>query len=131
MKPLTPASPHAIIMIGIPGAGKSTFAEHFAETFQAPIVSQTKLEREYHLSRQQAEKLCASILAEYTKTHRTVLVDGGVDTKDRRDDLVRQLSKAGYQPLVVWVQTDTAEARRRALKPFPRGSGLDDASFDS
>ena len=41
MKPPIPAIPHVILMIGIPGAGKSTFAERFSETFQAPIVSYT------------------------------------------------------------------------------------------
>lgn len=130
MKPLTPASPHAIIMIGIPGSGKSTFADRFADTFQAPIVSQTKLQREYGLSLAHADKLRASILTEYMKTHRTVLIDGGFDAKERREALVRNLVKAGYRPLIVWVQTDTAEAHRRATRPYPRGSGLDDAAFD-
>ncbi len=130
MKPLNSASPHAIIMIGIPGSGKSTFAERFAETFQAPIVSQTKLQREFALSTEASAALSDSILSEYMKTHRTVLIDGGVDSKDVRDPLVRRLTKAGYQILVVWVQTDTAEAFRRATKPYPRGSGLEADEFD-
>ena len=124
MKPLTPASPHAIIMIGIPGSGKSTFAEHFADTFQAPIVSQTKLQREFDLSLVAAESLRDFILFEYAKTHRTVLVDGGLDVKAKRDELVLRLAKAGYRPLIVWVQTDTTESLRRASRPYPRGSGL-------
>lgn len=130
MKPLTTASPHAIIMIGIPGSGKSMFAERFAETFKAPIVSQTKLQYSYNLSDSQAEELRNSILGEYMKTHRTVLIDGGLDVKDKREAMVRNLVKEGYRPLIVWVQTDTNEAFRRASKPFPRGSGLNDANFD-
>jgi len=130
MKPLTPASPHAIIMIGIPGSGKSTFAERFAETFQAPIVSQTKLQRDYGLSPEDAESLRTTILTEYMKTHRTVLIDGGLEVKEKRENLVRHLVKAGYRPLIVWVQTDTAEAHRRATKPYPRGSGLQSDEFD-
>lgn len=131
MKPLTSASPHAIIMIGIPGSGKSTFADRFAETFQAPIVSQTKQQRVYRLSLSEAETLRDTILAEYMKTHRTVLIDGGLDEKEKRETLVRMLVKAGYRPLVVWVQTDTGEARRRATKPYPRGSGMTDEEFDT
>lgn len=131
MKPLTSASPHAIIMIGIPGSGKSTFADRFADTFQAPIVSQTKYQRLYGLSDPEAEELRDSILTEYMKTHRTVLIDGGFNAKEKREELVRRLVKAGYRPLIVWVQTDTAEAHRRATKPFPRGSGLNDALFDT
>lgn len=130
MKPLTPASPHAIIMIGIPGSGKSTFAEHFADTFKAPIVSQTKLQREFALSTPAAESLRDFILSEYMKTHRTVLIDGGLDSKPNRDDMVRRLVKEGYRPLIVWVQTDTNEALRRASKPYPRGSGLSADEFD-
>lgn len=130
MKPLTSASPHAIIMIGIPGAGKSTFADHFAETFQAPIVSETKLQRQYDLSEPAAETLRDTILTEYMKTHRTVLIDGGLEAKDKREELVRKLIKSGYRPLIVWVQTDTTEAFRRASKPYPKGSGLSSEEFE-
>ena len=130
MKPLTSASPHAIIMIGIPGSGKSSFADHFADTFQAPIVSQTKYQREYGISEADAEQLRNVILTEYMKTHRTVLIDGGLNAKEKREELVRRLVKAGYRPLIIWVQTDTAEAHRRAIKPYPRGSGIRDEEFD-
>ena len=131
MKPLTSASPHAIIMIGIPGAGKSTFAERFAETFQAPIVSQSKLERQYQVPPETAEALHDAIVSEYMKTHRTILIDGGFEAKEKREEMVRRLIKAGYRPLIVWVQTDTAEAQRRASKPYPRGSGMDDEMFEA
>ena len=119
MKPHNPASPHAIIMIGIPGAGKSTFAERFAETFQAPIVSQTKLQREFELSTEASLALGDQIMSEYIKTRKTILIDGGANSKDVREPLVKRLTKAGYQTLVVWVQTDTIEAFRRATKPYP------------
>lgn len=130
MKPLTPASPHAIIMIGIPGAGKTTFANRFAETFNTPIVSQTSLQREYGLNGHQANELRARILEEFLKTNRTVVIDGGFEAKEKRDELVRKLVKSGYRPLTVWVQTDTAEAFRRAHKPHPTGSGLSSETFD-
>jgi len=117
-------------MIGIPGSGKSTFAEHFADTFKTPIVSQTKLQREYSLSTPAAESLRDVILSEYLKTHRTVLIDGGLDTKNARDEVVRRLVKEGYRPLIVWVQTDTTESLRRAAKPYPYGSGIHPDEFD-
>ena len=130
MKPLTPASPHAIIMIGIPGSGKTTFADRFAETFKALIVSQTKLQRDYNLTPKEAESLRTTILTEFMKTSRTVVIDGGLDGKEKREELVRKLVKEGYRPLIVWVQTDTTESHRRAVKPYPRGSGLSDEAFD-
>lgn len=130
MKPASSASPHAIIMIGVPGAGKSTFAERFAETFQALIVSQTKLERYFGVSEEASFELRDAILGEYLKTKRTIVIDGGADSKEVRDDLVKKFKKAGYQTLIVWVQTDTTEAERRAIKPYPKGSGLSVEVFD-
>ncbi|HWT39816.1 MAG TPA: hypothetical protein VN081_00890, partial [Dongiaceae bacterium] len=51
------------------------------------------------------------------------------DTKKGRAELEKFLHKAGYQSLFVWVQTEPNEARRRALKPYPKGSGLSDSEF--
>lgn len=130
MKPLTPASPHAIIMMGIPGAGKSAFAEKFAETFQAPILNRPKLQQELSLESDQLDKLSELILAEYLKTHRTLLIEGNADQKAKRDELTKKLNKAGYKVLFVWVQTDTNEAHRRATKDYPKGSGLNSDEFD-
>jgi len=131
MKPASSASPHAIIMIGIPGAGKSTFAERFADTFQALLVSQTKLQRYYGMSEEASFELRDALLTEYIKTKRTILIDGGADSKDVRDELIKRMKKVGYQPLIVWVQTDTAEAERRALKTYPQGSGLTIDAFNA
>lgn len=130
MKPLTPASPHAIIMIGIPGAGKSTFGQRFATTFKALFVSQTTLQREYHLTDDEATALRDTILNEYHKTQLTLVIDGGLNKKEVRETMIRRLVKEGYRPLLIWVQTDTSEAHRRAVKLYPAGSGLTDEQFD-
>jgi shikimate kinase len=131
MKPLTPASPHAILMIGIPGAGKSSFAERFAETFQAPILNFTKLQNDFGLSLRKTDELRNEVLSQLLKTKRTLLLDGGTQTKAQRAELVKKLAAAGYTPLVVWVQTDTNESKRRASKPYPQGSGLNSDEFDT
>ncbi len=130
MKPLTPASPHAIIMVGIPGAGKSAFAERFADTFQAPILNRTKLKKELLLDDEQSDTLVDAILAEYLKTNRTIVIEGGVNRKTNRATLSKVLHKAGYKPLIVWVQTDANEAHRRATKKYPKGSGLTSDEFE-
>ncbi len=129
MKPLTPPSPHAIIMIGIPGSGKSAFAEHFADTFQAPIVNFSKLQQQFSLTEKKAIELRDTFLSQLLKTRRTLLIDGGANTKTQRAELTKSLTAAGFAPLTVWVQTDTNEARRRAVKPYPQGSGLSDDAF--
>lgn len=130
MKPLNPASPHVIIMVGIPGAGKSAFAERFAETFQAPILNRTKLQRDLHLDDEQVDILAETVLGEYMKTKRTILLEGNLDDKKHRAELIKFFTKQGFRPLVVWVQTDTIEARRRATKAYPTGSGLSSDEFD-
>lgn len=130
MKPLSPASPHVIIMVGIPGAGKSAFAERFADTFQAPILNRTKLQRDLQLDEEQVDILSEAILKEFMKTKRTILLEGNLDDKKHRAELIKYFTKLGFRPLVVWVQTDTIEARRRAVKAYPQGSGLSSDEFD-
>jgi gluconate kinase len=130
MKPLTAESPHAIVMVGIPGAGKSEFAEQFAKTFQALLVNRTKYQRELGLDESQADFLFEVMVAEFFKSKRTLIIETSTQTKEQRDALKKRLTKAGYQTLFVWVQTDTGEAFRRATRPYPKGSDMDSALFD-
>lgn len=130
MKQLSSASPHAIVMVGIPGAGKTTFAEHFAETFQAPLLNSSGLQQNLGLNNDQAIWLRDLILNEYFKTNRTILIDGHLESRSKRTDILRAIAKAGYRPLVVWVQTDAVEARRRVTKNSKQTTGLSDTEFD-
>jgi predicted kinase len=131
MKPLTTATPHVIIMVGIPGAGKSAFAEHFAKTFQAPLISLSLLMREGGVDIAAGTALCAVLLDELLKTQRTLIFDGPTYTKASRLDLARHITQAGYQPLLVWVQTESVEAKRRATKKRPDNSQLSQEEFDT
>jgi predicted kinase len=131
MKPITPASPHAIIMVGIPGSGKSTFAEHFADTFKAPLLNESKMAYEAHLDADQAEFIFTTMMIEVMKANRTFILEADNMTKAKRASIVATVTKAGYRPLIVWVQTEPVEAKRRAMKPRPIGSGLTDSEFDS
>lgn len=131
MKPITPASPHAIIMVGIPGSGKSTFAEHFAETFKAPIINESRIAHEAGLNTKQTETISELLLSEILKVEKTFLLEVANLTKTKRAALAAKVTKAGYRPLIVWVQTEPNEAKRRAMKPLPNGSGLSSDAFDS
>ncbi len=131
MKPLTPTSPHAIIMVGIPGSGKSTFAERFASTFGAPFINSTVFKYQLSLSDAQTAALQSMVLHELLKTQRTLLIEGATHKRAQRTALVNAITKAGLRPLIVWVQTDPGEARRRAVRPLPKGSGLTNQEFDS
>lgn len=131
MKPLTPASPHAIIMVGIPGSGKSTFAEHFAETFQAPIINESRIAIDADLNAEQTDVVAELLLKEILKVQRTFIYEAQDLTKAKRANIAKAVTKAGYRPLIVWVQTEAIEAKRRAMKPLPGGSGLTNDEFDA
>lgn len=128
MKPLTPTTPHVVIMVGIPGAGKTLFAERFAKTFSAPIVNVRSLQQLGGLSDSASAKITVMFLEELLKTDRTFIYEGPTATIADRQVIAQKVAKAGYKPLFVWVQTESIAARRRATK---QGSGLSGSEFDA
>jgi len=131
MKPLTPTTPHIIMMVGIPGAGKTTFAERFAKTFSAPYLNPRGLSHKAGISIDKAESATQVFLEELLKTNRTLLYEGPVETKAERIEVIKQAKKAGYQTLLVWVQTEQLEARRRAMRRQQEGRPLSADEFEN
>lgn len=115
MKSLRLARPHAIMMVGIPGSGKSFFAQRFADTFGAPYVDSLAIEA---LAKDTAAagSLIAMQVNEIAKTNQTFVFEGNSDTRVRRTEFARWARSRGYQPLIVWVQVDEATGRARTLK---------------
>lgn len=115
--------PHLIIMVGIPGSGRSFFAEHFAETFKAPIISYDKLQQVLFansLCDKTSEKMINRViyytLGETLKTERTVVLDGPIFSKEINNLISKITKQFNYEPLYVWAQTDPITAKKRALK---------------
>ena len=121
MKSLSLSTPHLIVMVGLPGAGKSCFANKFAETFKAPLVSEESYQKlvdaDISVQRDSAKRVALSVLPEVLKTKTTVIFDGSAGMRSERAEIARLAKQAGYKPLFVWVQTDTATTKQRALKP--------------
>lgn len=115
MKSLSLNQPHIIIMVGVPGAGKTFFAEKFAETFNAPYLSLEKI-IPFTTTDHDASVLMQQQLTELLKTRRTFIIEGDTDTRTERDKLTRKAKAAGYESLVVWVQTDPATAKSRSIR---------------
>jgi predicted kinase len=113
MKHLSLAKPHLIVMVGIPGSGKSFFAEKFAATFGAPYVCQQKLADLVQGNINAAMELQ---LDELLKTNQSIIYDGATDTRTERSELAKKARQAGYTILYVWIQTDQATAKARYMQ---------------
>lgn len=116
MKSLSLNQPHVIVMVGVPGSGKSFFAEKFAETFHAPFIS-----RDHMMPIVNNVATCDALvvvqLKEFLKTHHTLIIEGPATTRSERADIARLARRAGYEALFVWVQTDPATAKLRSMRP--------------
>lgn len=126
MKSLSLSTPHIVIVVGIPGAGKTFFATQFAEMFNAPLLSADTLIPLLSSPDEDDRSATASaalhaFLPELLKTGKTILLDGVGAMRVERAGLAKLAKEAGYQTLIVWVQTDTPTAKQRSLKPV-RGS---------
>lgn len=121
MKALSLARPLLIMIIGLPGAGKSYFARHFSDTFGAPLVSADTMRfelfdtpqftpNEYGL----VKRLLGHQLGELVKTKTSILVDGICNNRQDRQSLEQFAAQHGYGTMLVWVQTDEPTAKTRA-----------------
>lgn len=123
MKSLSLSRPLVIMVVGLPGSGKSFFARQFADMFGAPLVSvdfvrHTLFPESKYTAEEDAyvQTLTHNQLSELLKTSKTIVVDGGVNTRSARTKVEQQAKTHGYGALIVWVQTDEPTAITRSLK---------------
>jgi len=117
MKSLRPNQPHLIIVVGLPGSGKSFFAEKFAETFNAPYINTEKVAQLAGCNDSQASTVVNYQLDELLKTNASIIFEGETNARTDRMALAKKALGAGYKLLVVWVQTDPLTAKNRVTKP--------------
>lgn len=55
-------------------------------------------------------------LSELLKTQKTILLDGGANTRQDRIELRKKAQEAGYDVLLIWVQTDNETSKYRSMK---------------
>lgn len=115
MKSLSLSQPHAIVMLGIPGSGKTFFAEKFADTFGAPYVNGSRIAA-LAADPAAATEIIRLQVEELLKTKQTLILEIGGDARHERSELARYLRHGGYTPFFIWVQTDTETARLRNHK---------------
>lgn len=112
MKSLSLHKPHAIIMVGVTGSGKTFFAKKFAETFNAPYVGLEDI-LPFAYDYAAAQELVYNQLEQLVKTNLSIVVDGDTASRQNRTELARAIRDVGYVPMIVWVQTDPETAQQR------------------
>ncbi len=116
MKSLHLTKPHLIVVVGVPGAGKTHFAKQFADTFSAPFLSLEYLSRELDADTKTVNKALEYTLDQVLKTNQSVVYDGDTYARSHRANLAKKARMAGYETLFIWVQTEPNTALNRSTR---------------
>ena len=94
--------PRALLIFGAPCSGKTTFSMKFAEKFDLAYYDMDDIKKKYKFS----DEEIISVFELITKTRQTLIIDGGINTEKERNNLKNMFIKAGYNPFLIWIQTD-------------------------
>ena len=103
------SKPKALIVFGAPCSGKTTFAEKFAKKFGLAFYDFNELATKNSFTREQL----LAVLEQILKTQQTILLEGCARTEAERMELRNLLRGNGYEPALVWIQTDVTTIRTR------------------
>lgn len=106
--------PRALFVFGAPASGKTTFAEKFSKKFGIAYYNLNDLEDEYGLTKEGA----LVILEQVMKTHATIIIEGEQDTEANRTEMRNLARHYGYDPALIWIQTDIATIRLRLKQKY-------------
>lgn len=133
--------PYLILLVGMPGSGKTFFAEKFAETFSTPLINLNDLRFELFekpdFSKNEEnylEKISHALLPELMRSRRAIMIEGGLEARSDRMAYRQIASDNGYSTVVVWVQNTENTARARSIrksKVAPRKYNLTTEQFDT
>lgn len=115
MKSLQLDKPHALVVVGIQGSGKTFFAHKFAETFKAPFIEQAVF-KAHTKDESSASSLMDSMIDEMAKTGRSMVIELSASSRNERAELAKRLRASGFVPMVIWVQVDLATAMNRSYR---------------
>lgn len=105
----TRSKSRALLIFGAPCSGKTTFGEKFAKKFGLAFYDFSELSKKNGFSR---ENLLV-ILEQILKTKQTILFEGLIKTEKEREEVRNLLRKNGYEPSLIWIQTDISTIRSR------------------
>lgn len=106
---------YAIMIVGIPGSGKSLFAKQFSKSFNMPYIDIKKINDQAKNDRA-TSKLVDMMLKELTKTKKSLILEGIGASRTQRTEFALWAKKLGYAPIYIWVQLDLATAIDRVVE---------------
>lgn len=80
--------------------------------------------------REVISRTALSILEGVFRSKQTILLEGGISTNAERQALQNMAIEAGYNPLVLWIQTDMATIKQRLAK-VPPAERMTRAEFEA
>jgi predicted kinase len=129
MKSLQLNKPHMLVMVGMPGSGKSTFANQFSSTFNAPLVDYAALLGVVGGDLELTYRVADHIIEQLLRTKQSIIIDGPGDKLADRREIIKLAKQHGYTPLFIWVQTEPTTAEYRAV--HQKGATMSKAEYDS
>lgn len=106
--------PRAILVFGAPCSGKTTFASNFAKRYSLAFFDLATIKEDNDLTRKQIT-LIVELLAH---TKQNLVLEGCLDTESDRSEIRSILYNAGYDPSLIWIQTDVSTIRNRMKFKF-------------
>ena len=108
------SKPRALLIFGAPCSGKSTFAEKFGHKFNLAVYDFDQLISEHEFTHDEI----LIILEQILKTNQTILIEGCLDTEKDRIEMRNLLRDHGYEPTLIWIQTNVSTIRSRLKSRF-------------
>lgn len=114
IKKLQLQKPHVIVVVGIPGSGKTFFAQKFSDMFNAPFLDFSAY-RQAISDPDQAMDLANDAFLQLLRTKDSIVVEGIGDLFSERQTMHAITKKNGYDVFYVWIQTEPMTAKRRSV----------------
>lgn len=119
---LSGAQPLFILVVGVPGSGRSFFARQFADSYKFFYVDTGRYESivsSLGVSNVEVHSAVAQItdanLDQALRSFKHIIMEGPYYSAKDRDEILNRAQKAGFGTLIVWVQTDIETSECRAL----------------
>lgn len=106
--------PRALLVFGAPGCGKTTFGEKFAKKYGLAFYDFDEISSQDGFSRDVVLKILSLI----TRTKHNIIFEGCLRTEKDRIEIRNLLRECGYEPSLIWIQTDTSTIRNRLKSKY-------------